>query len=84
MTQGNQRYGFDEGSFHALSLDEHIHLIAAEGFIGLGMYLDADATLDDIDPYMRSEITVVSSGKAPERLRTKPISRSGICSTSLS
>jgi len=36
-----------------LSPDENIHLIAAEGFIGLGMYMDADAALDDIDPFCR-------------------------------
>ncbi len=44
-----------------LSPDEHIHLIAAEGFISLGMYLDADAALDDIDPTYRHlpEVLVV-------------------------
>ena len=36
-----------------LSPDEHIHLTAAEGFIQLGMYPDADAALDDIDPFCR-------------------------------
>ena len=37
----------------SLSPDEQIHLTAAEGFIELGMYLDADAALDDIDPMCR-------------------------------
>ena len=36
-----------------LSPDEHIHLTAAEGFLSLGTYLDADAALGDIDPYCR-------------------------------
>jgi tetratricopeptide (TPR) repeat protein len=36
-----------------LDPEEQLHLDAAEGFIHLGMYLDADAALDDIDPFSR-------------------------------
>jgi hypothetical protein len=32
-----------------LSSDQQIHLHAAQGFIHLGMWLDADAALDAID-----------------------------------
>jgi len=33
--------------------DQQLHLTVAEGYVGLGMYLDADAALDDIDPFCR-------------------------------
>lgn len=36
-----------------LDRDQEIHLAAAQGFVRLGMYLDADAALDDIDPFCR-------------------------------
>ena len=36
-----------------LSPDEQLHLRVAEVFMELGMYLDADAALDDIDPMCR-------------------------------
>src|SRR5690349_8106893 len=36
-----------------LSEDEQIHLDAAQGFLELGMLLDADAELDRIDPFSR-------------------------------
>lgn len=43
-----------------LSSDQHIHLAAAQGFIQLGMWLDADAALDDIDPYGQDAPEVLS------------------------
>jgi tetratricopeptide (TPR) repeat protein len=36
-----------------LSEREQIHLDAAQGFLELGMFLDADAELDRIDPFCR-------------------------------
>src|SRR5690349_15878532 len=36
------------------------HLSAAEGFAQLGMYLDADAELDNIDPYCRATPEVLA------------------------
>jgi tetratricopeptide (TPR) repeat protein len=36
-----------------LSKEERQHLDAAQGFLELGMFLDADAELDRIDPYSR-------------------------------
>lgn len=44
-----------------LDPDEQQHLTAAEGYVSLGMYLDADAELDRIDPYVRHvpEVLVV-------------------------
>jgi tetratricopeptide (TPR) repeat protein len=36
-----------------LSPDQQIHLNAAQGFLSLGMFMDADAALDDIDPFCR-------------------------------
>lgn len=44
-----------------LDPDEQQHLTAAEGYVELGMYLDADAELDRIDPYARHvpEVLVV-------------------------
>jgi hypothetical protein len=40
----------------SLSHDEHIHLTAAEGFLSLGMFMDADAALDDVDPMCRHHL----------------------------
>ena len=53
----------------SLSPDEQIHLTAAEGFIGLGMYLDADAALDDIDPLCRHllEVLAIAGHSAVDR-----------------
>jgi tetratricopeptide (TPR) repeat protein len=36
-----------------LSSDEQIHLTAAQGFLALGMLLEGNNTLDDIDPFCR-------------------------------
>ena len=36
------------------------HLSAAEGFVALGMYLDADAELDNIDPLCRATPEVLA------------------------
>ncbi len=36
-----------------LEEEEQIHLHAAQGFLELGMFLDADAELDRIDPFCR-------------------------------
>jgi hypothetical protein len=34
-----------------MGIDSQLHLTAAEGFIQLGFYMDADAALDEITPY---------------------------------
>jgi hypothetical protein len=36
-----------------LEPEEQLHLEVAEGFFGLGMYLGADAAVDDIDRLSR-------------------------------
>jgi len=36
-----------------LELDDAIHLDAAQGFVGLGMYLEANGKLDEIGAYCR-------------------------------
>ena len=36
-----------------LEPDQQLALTVAQGYVGLGMYLDADAALDDIDPRCR-------------------------------
>ena len=36
-----------------IEADQQLHLDVAEGFVGLGMYPDADAALDDIDSACR-------------------------------
>jgi tetratricopeptide (TPR) repeat protein len=36
-----------------LESDEQIHLTVAEGYVELAMYLEADAALDEIDPFCR-------------------------------
>jgi len=36
-----------------LEPDQQLALTVAQGYVGLGMYLDADAALDDIDPPCR-------------------------------
>ena len=43
-----------------LELTDQKHLSAAEGFVSLGMYLDADAELDKIDPLCRATPEVLA------------------------
>ena len=43
-----------------LEPNERKHLSAAEGFFELGMYLEADAELDKIDPYCRATPEVLA------------------------
>jgi hypothetical protein len=39
--------------FMPLSPDDQKHLTAAEGFVELGMFLDGNAELEEIDPEVR-------------------------------
>jgi hypothetical protein len=43
-----------------LTTDDQRHLTAAEGYAALGMYLDADAELDEIDPDVRHVAEVLA------------------------
>ncbi len=43
-----------------LTADDQRHLIAAEGYTALGMYLDANAELEAIDPEVRHVAEVLT------------------------
>jgi len=64
-----------------LSPDEHPHLTVAEGFLELGMFVEANDALDDIDPFCRHlpEVLAVREclvGRPPSPNQAPPASDS--------